>query len=421
MAFNIAVKSKYNPFTYEDYIKPLEQYTKSYKEFENKLQDILVDVAALEPFVEDADIKANSSNAKYLQQYKDYITGINTLTDKLHTEGYNRNLQNQDFLNIRKAYRSQMEPLNAAFKAMKTAHAEENKLLSQGRILGAGAGNTNIEDFWGMNTPDAVLSLSDNDMVTIASEIATTINKDPANTHYYQRLKNGQYKEINQATFQTLKYSDKKLEVGISLDKYLKYLKGEVALTDKEEATLETMRSAAQRSILKQLGYQEAEYGHLDAATRQKIDTNIERAIQRSIGQQEQLVSGATPPPFDPSRIQAISLQGYRTRHTDPNTQRQYEQFNTESYKTSVLAAAQNKFGEAATIIDYGIIENGNSLPSFKRQYGYVPVTVQVGNKNHIMYVVQPTISRVEVGQTTTNLQERNPLVDGLSLYGVPQ
>ena len=31
MAFNIAVTSKYNPFTYEDYIKPLEQYTKDYK------------------------------------------------------------------------------------------------------------------------------------------------------------------------------------------------------------------------------------------------------------------------------------------------------------------------------------------------------------------------------------------------------
>ena len=52
MAFNIAVKSKYNPFKYEDYVKPLDEYAKSYEKYEDLITAEEVKLSALEPYTD---------------------------------------------------------------------------------------------------------------------------------------------------------------------------------------------------------------------------------------------------------------------------------------------------------------------------------------------------------------------------------
>lgn len=72
MGLNITVASKFNPFTYDDYIKPykdnIETYFKNYRDTENKISDLGTQVEALEYIIEsepeDSPLKSIYSNYK---------------------------------------------------------------------------------------------------------------------------------------------------------------------------------------------------------------------------------------------------------------------------------------------------------------------------------------------------------------------
>ena len=275
MAFNIAVTSKYNPFTYEDYIKPLEQYTKDYKEQEEKIQEKLTNIAALEPLIHDSGIADHDENTEYINHYKNYVQSLNDLTNKLYTEGFDRRSQSQGFLDTQKAYSSKILPLSDALAAMKKAHAEEDKLRQQGFILGKGSNNWSISDFYGMNTPGEAAKVSLDSIETNTAEIARSLT----------------------GAMET-KYSiDKKKIIEGALDGYtaekginaLKYASNYDQLSPAELNVIGLIESQVRERILNDLGYTEEEYNALDSNTKQKINERVHAGLIKGLSYGENI------------------------------------------------------------------------------------------------------------------------------------
>ena len=276
MALNIAIKSKYNPFTYEDYIKPLEQYTKDFKEHETKIQDALVNIATLEPLIKDASLDTEE-NQKYIQQYNDYISSLENLTNTLYAEGFNRSTQGQGFLNTKKAYNSQILPLTEALTAMKKAHAEESKLESQGYILGSGAGNYSINDYYGMNTPQETRKLSLADVESNTQAIAANITKNMKANYSISRkaILNGSLDGY------TTEKGINPLDYALSSDN----------LSVEDRNVIGLIKQQVQERILHDLGYTQEEYNKLDAATKNRINERIHTGLVKGLSYGE----GITP------------------------------------------------------------------------------------------------------------------------------
>ena len=94
MAFNIAVTSKYNPFTYEDYIKPLEGYWEDYEKQEAALADLIngEEVVAYDSATDSTAIVYQNEVDKilgtglYSQVNKNIIDEAIALTEKINNE-----------------------------------------------------------------------------------------------------------------------------------------------------------------------------------------------------------------------------------------------------------------------------------------------------------------------------------------------
>lgn len=265
----IAITSKYKPFTYEDYIKPLEQYTKDYKAQEEKIQKELTDIASLESLIYDEALKTNEDNLEYINQYSNYVKSLNDLTDKLYNEGFDRRTQGQAFLDTQKVYNSKIKPLALALTGMQKAHIEEAKLRQQGFILGKGADNWSISDYYGMNTPEETAKVSLDSIEKNTAEIAKSIT-NAMETKYSISKKS----IINGAL---AGYTSEK---GINA---LEYAQNSGKLTAEELNLVGLIENKVQARILNDLGYTKEEYDALDSNTKLKINERIHTGLIKGL------------------------------------------------------------------------------------------------------------------------------------------
>lgn len=89
MAINIAVTSKYRPFTYEDYIKPLEEYWEKYDKAEKDLGDLSTKLAAL-----DYIVQSEPEDSPLRAKYSDYKSKLETAADVLSQKGLDQETRN---------------------------------------------------------------------------------------------------------------------------------------------------------------------------------------------------------------------------------------------------------------------------------------------------------------------------------------
>ena len=265
----ITVTSKYKPFTYEELVKPLEGYWKDYDAQEETLQKESTNIAALEPLIYDASIGSNEANAKYIKQYKDYVKSLQDLTDKLHTEGFDRRTQGRDLLAIQKNYHSQMRPLTEALTTMKKAHADENKLRQQGFVLGQGSNNWSISDFYGMNTPGETAKVSLDSVEKNTEEIAKSLT-GAMEVKY----------SINKQKIIDGALDGYTAEMGINA---LKYAEKSDQLSPAERNVIGLIENQVKERILNDLGYTEEEYNALDSNTKQKINERIHTGLIKGL------------------------------------------------------------------------------------------------------------------------------------------
>lgn len=81
MALNIAITSKYNPLTYEDYIKPLEGYWEDYGKQEAAFDQLSTDVATLRPII------ANMADGEEKTKYTNWLNNLEAQANSLQSNG----------------------------------------------------------------------------------------------------------------------------------------------------------------------------------------------------------------------------------------------------------------------------------------------------------------------------------------------
>jgi hypothetical protein len=149
MALNIAVTSKFDPFTQEDYIKPLANYWKEYEKYEDALYAENAKLAALDPYLEyftegDAELKA---------QYDKYKQSLESARDQM-SQGLNAQTRRQIRGEILPMYGSHIVPIQEAFQKKAAAITEYQKQAAHNPLLLSShinPLNMSVSSFYGIN------------------------------------------------------------------------------------------------------------------------------------------------------------------------------------------------------------------------------------------------------------------------------
>lgn len=112
MALNIAITSKYNPFTYEDYIKPLEGYWEDYEKQEAALADLDTSLQSLN-YIVNTEPEESSLRTTY-NQYKDKLEKASQALQKEGLTAANRKALSA----LKSQFAKEINPIATQYKAL---------------------------------------------------------------------------------------------------------------------------------------------------------------------------------------------------------------------------------------------------------------------------------------------------------------
>lgn len=165
MGLNIAITSKYNPFTYEDYIKPTEQYWEDYDKYEEDLDKLTTDVATMKSVI--GTMKKGAEKDKYNK----YLTSLDDQVNSLASEGLTA--QNRKALrDLKNEYSELMPRLALAEEARRKDLAEYTKLANSGEyfLYNESPIDKTVEDYLDGKQPSYNIGLSKTKIGQIAQE-----------------------------------------------------------------------------------------------------------------------------------------------------------------------------------------------------------------------------------------------------------
>lgn len=110
---NIVVNSKFNPFTYEQLVKPLEDYTKAYNEVEEQYADLLKQTETFR------DIATQENSPKSYAMFSKYAKDLETVTDDF-SRGMTMANRRQ-LLGLKRRYAKEITPIARADAARQEA------------------------------------------------------------------------------------------------------------------------------------------------------------------------------------------------------------------------------------------------------------------------------------------------------------
>ena len=119
----ITLNSQFNPFSFDDYIKPYQIYGEAYKEMENQYDDLSSKATILENL-------ANSAiDQREYQQYKSFADDLRGQANQLATQGLSPSLR-RELMTMRNRYKQDISPMETAYQR-RAALAEEQRLAMQ--------------------------------------------------------------------------------------------------------------------------------------------------------------------------------------------------------------------------------------------------------------------------------------------------
>ena len=142
MGLNIAVTSKYKPFTYEDYIKPLEKYFENYEKHETALETLGTTAESLSYIID-----AEPEGSPLRQKYENYKTQLQAAVDAL-ADGYNA--KDRELLsNLKKTFKRDLEPIGTGYKRRQDMIDEQRKFKTThpSIVYSNDASNASVWDF----------------------------------------------------------------------------------------------------------------------------------------------------------------------------------------------------------------------------------------------------------------------------------
>lgn len=148
MGLNIAITSKYDPFTYEDYIKPLEGYWEDYDKHEADLDKLATDTATLREVIN------SMPEGEEKTKYTGYLQSLDAQSGALATSGLN-SANRKALRNLKNQYASLMPRLALAEEARRKDLAEYIKRVNSGEyfMYNDNPLNKNVVDYLDGNLP----------------------------------------------------------------------------------------------------------------------------------------------------------------------------------------------------------------------------------------------------------------------------
>lgn len=148
MGLNIAITSKYDPFTYEDYIKPLEWYWEDYDKHEADLDKLAADTATLREVIN------SMSDGEEKTKYTEYLNSLDAQAGSLATSGLN-SANRKALRDLKNQYSSLMPRLALAEEARRKDLADYTKRVNSGEyfMYNDSPLNKNVVDYLDGNLP----------------------------------------------------------------------------------------------------------------------------------------------------------------------------------------------------------------------------------------------------------------------------
>lgn len=119
--FSLTVNSKFQPFSFERYIKPYQMYGEAYKEVENALGELDTKASVWEGMAN------KESDPQAYTMYKTYADNLREQANKLASEGLTP-ASRQAMLNMKSRYSKEIVPIENAYKKREEDIARQKKV-----------------------------------------------------------------------------------------------------------------------------------------------------------------------------------------------------------------------------------------------------------------------------------------------------
>lgn len=183
--YSLVIGSKFQPFSFERYLQPLQIYGQAYKEQEDALADLATKASIWDGLTE-GSVKAHDTYQAYAQALEDEAS-------RLATEGLNP-ASRRAMLNMRSRYAKEITPIEIAFNRRRELAAEQRKLLAADSSLRFDNDYSTMSLDKLIENPDmSYVSLSGREIAARTSAIAAQYAKTIQNEPQYQKILNGQY------------------------------------------------------------------------------------------------------------------------------------------------------------------------------------------------------------------------------------
>lgn len=170
MPRTLVINGRFNPYSYEDYIKPLQQSTEQHQQVEAAYGEL---GAAADLW---ADIAMNEKDSEAAAMYSKYSDDLRKQADNLAMYGLNGNSRRELF-NMKRRYASEIQPIENAYNARVEDIKLQRELSAKDPSLlwNSSASSASIDSYLHGNRPD-YYSVSGDDMYKRAATGAKAIN-----------------------------------------------------------------------------------------------------------------------------------------------------------------------------------------------------------------------------------------------------
>lgn len=239
--YNITIDSKFDPYSFEDYLKPLTIL----QEQHNQAADAYATALANSAGLYDA-LKANAEDAEAAKYVKDYENSLNALASDLATNGLNRS--NRRGVYETKAKTGYIEKLKKAMDNRNTAIAQQTELINKdpSLVLSDYASNHGITRF--LNPDFQYRSYSGNALRAQAAKLFEELSKST-----YLDSNNPEYKRIAGLTMEMgIKAGLKPDDIQSAIDDIREH-----GMNGKSSKTTQILGNIAQGILISNLGERE--------------------------------------------------------------------------------------------------------------------------------------------------------------------
>lgn len=183
MAYNLVLDTKFNPFTYDEMIKPVEAATQAHQALEDQYADYQQKANIWKRL---ADEQRDSTVYRI---YKAYAEDLQSQADQLAREGLNP-LSRRQFTNMRTRYSQDIVPIEEAYRRRETLAEEQRKLLGQDQSLRfeRDARTMSLDDFYKNPGLDYGRSYSGNMLRTQVANMAKAYKEQITSISKLQKL-----------------------------------------------------------------------------------------------------------------------------------------------------------------------------------------------------------------------------------------